>query len=89
VNFRKNKNSSKPQFWTAGSLKPERFGCTMRRIHKSQKGGSEREALLKRAYKRIADESVPFCERGGTTALVTDFCANKNRNGAKSVPTWH
>ena len=55
----------------------------MRRRRKSQKGGSEREALLKRAYKRIADESVPFCERGGTTALVTDFCASQKSERSK------
>ncbi len=30
---------------------------------------------------------MPFCEKGGTTQRVTDFCANKNRNKAKSVPT--
>ena len=41
-----------------------------------------------RVYKGIAATSVTFHERGGTTAYVTDFCANKNRNGAKSVPTW-
>ena len=31
---------------------------------------------------------MTFFGKGGTTAYVTDFCANKNRNEAKSVPTW-
>ena len=38
-----------------------------------------------RVYKRTGEPSVPFCERGGTTARVTDFSHKKNRNGAKSV----
>ena len=41
-----------------------------------------------RACKRTGEPSVPCCERGGTTARVTDFSIKKNRNGAKSVPTW-
>ena len=28
-----------------------------------------------RVYKRTGELSVPFCERGGTTARVTDFSA--------------
>ena len=41
-----------------------------------------------RACKRTDEPSVPFCERGGTTEHMTDFSAKKNRNGAKSIPTW-
>ena len=33
-----------------------------------------------RVHKGIAAASVTFHERGGTTAYMTDFCANKNRN---------
>ena len=39
-------------------------------------------------YKRTGEPSVPFCEKGGTTARVTDFSHKKNRNEVKSVPTW-
>ena len=39
-----------------------------------------------RVYKGITAANVTFREREGTTACVTDFCANKNRNGEKSVP---
>ena len=41
-----------------------------------------------RACKRTDEPSVPFCERGGMTEHMTDFSAKKNRNGAKSIPTW-
>lgn len=41
-----------------------------------------------RVYKGAVEPSVPFCEIGGTTAHVADFSVRKNRNGAKSVPTW-
>ena len=32
--------------------------------------------------------SVPFCEKGGMTAHMTDFSHKKNRNGVKSIPMW-
>ena len=40
------------------------------------------------ACNRIADANVTFCEKGGMTEHMTDFSAKKNRNGAKSIPTW-
>ena len=39
-------------------------------------------------YRRTGDASVPFCNKGGTTAHVTGFSVKKNRNKAKSVPMW-
>ena len=40
------------------------------------------------ACNRIADANVTFCDKGGMTKHMTDFSAKKNRNGAKSIPTW-
>ena len=59
----------------------------MRRRH-TRKKVVAKVSRCEHVYKRTGEPSVPYCERGGTTARVTDFSAKKNRNGAKSVPTW-
>ena len=40
-----------------------------------------------RACKRTGEPSVPFCEEEEWTLLHSGFC-RKNRNEAKSIPTW-
>ncbi len=48
-----------------------------------------KNTLAKMRQRKRADEpSVPFCDKGGMTARMTDFSVKKNRNGAKSIPTW-
>ena len=75
---------STPRCALFGSTEPLRYS----RRRRTRKKVVATVSRCERVYKRTGEPSVPFCERGGTTARVTDFSAKKNRNGAKSVPTW-
>ncbi len=62
--------------------KAERFRCNR------AAGANRKKVVAKRrryacVYKGIAAASVPFCERGGTTARVTDFLCNKKSERSK------
>ena len=40
-------------------------------------------------YNRIADVSVPFCDKGGTRKRADVFSCKDKRSKAKFAPTWN
>ena len=84
LRFSAYKNGAKRTLLQRGNTEPLRYS----RRRRTRKKVVAKVSRCERVYKRTGEPSVPFCERGGTTARVTDFSVKKNRNGAKSVPTW-
>lgn len=53
-------------------------------VSPQEKGGSQ----TMRMCFQVNEPNVPFYEKGGTAAYETEVYVKKNRNEAKSVPTW-
>ena len=86
ISIKKHKPHKRSVYGVLYVARPNNLDIYAPKALSSQKGGSDSETSRTRL--QVSSWACLFAKKGGMTEHMTDFFHEKNRNEAKSIPTW-